>query len=135
MDILIVDDDPITRLALCAAVEDWGFTPVLANCGEEALTILDEDNPPHLLVIDWSMPDVAHLLELLAVPREHLEKTLEEDPAGRKLLSDARFQRLMDDPEARKAAQDGDISELMEHPDVRKLLADRSTRERLRSAP
>ncbi|WP_022957992.1 GGDEF domain-containing response regulator [Spongiibacter tropicus] len=56
MDILIVDDDPITRLALCAAVEDWGFTPVLANCGEEALTILGEDNPPHLLVIDWSMP-------------------------------------------------------------------------------
>ncbi|MBH23642.1 MAG: hypothetical protein CMH57_04065 [Myxococcales bacterium] len=99
---------------------------------DSVLLALVEHNP---IVIDWSMPDVAHLLELLAVPREHLEKTLEEDPAGRKLLSDARFQRLMDDPEARKAAQDGDISELMEHPDVRKLLADRSTRERLRSAP
>jgi len=56
VDILIVDDDPITRLALCAAVEDWGFTPVLANCGEEALTILGEDNPPHLLVIDCRCP-------------------------------------------------------------------------------
>ena len=59
MDILIVDDDPITRLALCAAVEDWGFTPVLANCGEEALKILSDDNPPHLLIIDWSMPGMS----------------------------------------------------------------------------
>lgn len=59
MDILIVDDDPITRLALCAAVEDWGFTPVVATCGEEALNILSNENPPHLLIIDWSMPGIS----------------------------------------------------------------------------
>ena len=59
MDILLVDDDPITRLALCAAVEDWGFTPVVAKSGEQALEILNEDSPPHLLIIDWSMPGMS----------------------------------------------------------------------------
>lgn len=58
MDILIVDDEPITRIALCAAVEDWGFTGVLAKDGSEALEILNGENPPHLLIIDWSMPGI-----------------------------------------------------------------------------
>ncbi len=59
MDILLVDDDPITRLALCAAVEDWGFTPLVAKSGEQALEIVNTDNPPHLLIIDWSMPGMS----------------------------------------------------------------------------
>lgn len=58
MDILIVDDEPITRIALCAAVEDWGFTGVLAKDGNEALDIINGENPPHLLIIDWSMPGI-----------------------------------------------------------------------------
>ncbi|WP_372864062.1 diguanylate cyclase [Spongiibacter sp.] len=59
MDILIVDDDPITCLALCAAVEDWGFVPVVAQNGEQALDIINADKPPHLLIIDWAMPGIS----------------------------------------------------------------------------
>ena len=59
MDILIVDDDPITRFALCAALEDWGFTPVVEDSGEAAINRLDTDNPPHLLILDWSMPGMS----------------------------------------------------------------------------
>ncbi|MDX1505048.1 MAG: diguanylate cyclase [Spongiibacter sp.] len=59
MDILIVDDDPITRLALCAAVEEWSFVPVVAGSAEDALRLLSGDTPPHLLIIDWSMPGMS----------------------------------------------------------------------------
>ncbi|MEO1270429.1 MAG: CvpA family protein [Myxococcota bacterium] len=99
---------------------------------DSVLLALVEHNP---IAIDWSMPDLAHLLDLLAVPREHLEKELAADPAGRRLLDDRTFQRLLSDPGAVKAAQEGDVSELIEHPDVRKLLADGALREQLRSAP
>lgn len=61
MDILLVDDDPTTRLALCAAAEDWGFTPLVASSGAEALATLNRENPPHLLIIDWSMPGMSGL--------------------------------------------------------------------------
>lgn len=56
MDVLLVDDDPITRLAVCAALEEWGFMPVVAEDGHQALKHLAEKHPPHLLIIDWSMP-------------------------------------------------------------------------------
>ncbi len=59
MDILIVDDDPITRLALCAAVEEWSFVPLVAGNAEDALRLLSGDTPPHLLIIDWSMPGMS----------------------------------------------------------------------------
>ncbi len=59
MDILIVDDDPITRLALCVAVEEWSFVPVVAGSAEDALRLLSGDTPPHLLIIDWSMPGMS----------------------------------------------------------------------------
>lgn len=59
MDVLIVDDDPITRLALCAALEEWGLNPVVAESGSRALEMLEQDNPPHLLILDWSMPGIS----------------------------------------------------------------------------
>ncbi|MDF1691854.1 MAG: diguanylate cyclase [Zhongshania sp.] len=59
MDVLIVDDDAVTRLALSAALEEWGFVPILAENGEKALKKLEVDTAPHLLIIDWSMPGMS----------------------------------------------------------------------------
>lgn len=59
MDVLIVDDDPITRLALSASVTEWGFVAIEAENGPQALQILEQETPPHLMVIDWSMPEMS----------------------------------------------------------------------------
>lgn len=52
MDVLIVDDDAITRFALSTAVEEWGFVPVLAENADQALKTLATETTPHLLIID-----------------------------------------------------------------------------------
>ncbi|CAA0091311.1 Response regulator PleD [Zhongshania aliphaticivorans] len=59
MDVLIVDDDAITRLALCTALEEWGFVPIVAENGDQALQKLEAETAPHLLIIDWSMPGMS----------------------------------------------------------------------------
>lgn len=59
MDVLIVDDDAITRFALCAALEEWGFVPIVAEDADQALQRLATDTTPHLLIIDWSMPGMS----------------------------------------------------------------------------
>lgn len=59
MDVLIVDDDAITRFALSAAVEEWGFVPVLAENADQALKTLATETTPHPLIIDWSMPGMS----------------------------------------------------------------------------
>lgn len=59
MDVLIVDDDAITRFALCTALEQWGFVPVVAENADQALQKLATETTPHLLIIDWSMPGMS----------------------------------------------------------------------------
>ncbi|MFT5889395.1 MAG: two-component system cell cycle response regulator [Zhongshania sp.] len=59
MEVLIVDDDAVTRLALSATLEEWGLVPVLAEDAEKALKKIAVENPPHLLIIDWSMPGMS----------------------------------------------------------------------------
>ncbi|CAA0100154.1 diguanylate cyclase [Zhongshania aliphaticivorans] len=59
MDVLIVDDDAITRFALSAALEEWGFVSVLAENADQALKTLATETTPHLLIIDWSMPGMS----------------------------------------------------------------------------
>jgi two-component system cell cycle response regulator len=59
MNVLIVDDDAITRLALCTALEEWGYIPIVAENAENALQRLATETAPHLLIIDWSMPGMS----------------------------------------------------------------------------
>ena len=54
--ILIADDDEPTRMLLNAAVTQWGYQPIEAKNGEEALKILQQPDPPSLLILDWLMP-------------------------------------------------------------------------------
>ncbi|WP_295806269.1 sigma-54 dependent transcriptional regulator [uncultured Nitratireductor sp.] len=57
--VLIVDDDPVQRRLLQAAVEKLGHTPLLAENGREALGVLDRvEEAPRTIVLDLIMPEM-----------------------------------------------------------------------------
>jgi len=58
LKLLIADDSTTQRIMLQAITSKWGFSPVLAENGEQALEILDKNNSPRLLLLDWEMPGI-----------------------------------------------------------------------------
>jgi CheY-like chemotaxis protein len=55
---LIADDNPVSRRLLVSSLEKWGFDPVPANDGREAWGILEGEDPPRMVILDWMMPEI-----------------------------------------------------------------------------
>jgi DNA-binding response OmpR family regulator len=58
MRILIADDDCVYRSVLQELLAEWHFEVVMAEDGKEALEVLDGENPPQLVLLDWDMPKI-----------------------------------------------------------------------------
>lgn len=58
MKVLIAEDSPTVRMVLEGQLKSWGYEPVLAVDGRQALEILCEDDSPRLAVLDWQMPEM-----------------------------------------------------------------------------
>jgi sigma-B regulation protein RsbU (phosphoserine phosphatase) len=56
MDILIAEDDPISRRTLEITLQRWGHRVVVANDGQAAYEALCRDDAPQLAILDWMMP-------------------------------------------------------------------------------
>jgi len=69
MRALVVDDSRTMRRIVAGILERQGFEVLQAEHGEEALTVLTEDDRFELLCIDWNMP-VMDGLELVAAVRK-----------------------------------------------------------------
>ena len=54
--VLVVDDDPDIRDALCELLEDEGYRAVSASNGQEALAYLNSNEPPCVILLDLMMP-------------------------------------------------------------------------------
>ncbi len=54
--VLVVDDDPDIRDALCELLEDEGYRAVSASNGQEALVYLKSREPPCVILLDLMMP-------------------------------------------------------------------------------
>ncbi len=54
--VLVVDDDPDIRDALCELLEDEGYRAVSAANGQEALTYLKSSDLPCVILLDLMMP-------------------------------------------------------------------------------
>lgn len=76
MKILIAEDDLTSRTILVAVVREWGYEPIAVEDGAQALEVLEADNPPQLLLIDWEMPR----LNGLALCQHLLEKEKDKPP-------------------------------------------------------
>lgn len=55
MDILIAEDDAVSRKKLKKALENWGHIVTTATNGEEAWTRYQQGKPP-MVITDWQMP-------------------------------------------------------------------------------
>jgi diguanylate cyclase (GGDEF)-like protein len=56
MKILIAEDDPTSQMILIAVVSEWGYEPVAVEDGMQALSVLQAEDPPRILLLDWEMP-------------------------------------------------------------------------------
>ena len=56
MDVLIADDDPVSRKLLQARLEKWGYGVIAVDDGEAALEVLLGDDAPRMAILDWMMP-------------------------------------------------------------------------------
>jgi sigma-B regulation protein RsbU (phosphoserine phosphatase) len=56
MDILIAEDDPISRRTLEITLQRWGHRVLVTNDGQSAYEALSREDAPQLAVIDWMMP-------------------------------------------------------------------------------
>lgn len=56
MEVLVADDDSITRNILSSTLTKEKFEPVMAEDGAVALEILKQNNSPKIAIIDWQMP-------------------------------------------------------------------------------
>ena len=56
IQILVVDDSPVSRKVLEHALSDEPYTLVFAESGEEALRLFQERRPA-LVITDWMLPD------------------------------------------------------------------------------
>ena len=58
MDVLIAEDDPVSRRLLQAALVKWGYNVVIADDGAKAWALLQQENHPQVAILDWMMPEI-----------------------------------------------------------------------------
>jgi len=58
MEVLIAEDDPISRELLETFLNKWGYDTLVTRDGGEAWEALQNEEPPSLVVSDWMMPNM-----------------------------------------------------------------------------
>lgn len=56
MKVLIADDETVSRRLLERALTRWEYEVVTATDGEQAWALLQQPDPPSIVVLDWLMP-------------------------------------------------------------------------------
>jgi DNA-binding response OmpR family regulator len=56
LQVLVADDEPVSRTVVGAMLRKAGYPVVYAPDGEQAWRQLDGDDPPALALLDWEMP-------------------------------------------------------------------------------
>jgi DNA-binding response OmpR family regulator len=74
MDVLIAEDELVSRRSLEAILRKWGYTVIVTEDGAAAWDVLRRDDTPQLAVLDWMMPgmdgpDICRLLKQSPRPR------------------------------------------------------------------
>jgi eukaryotic-like serine/threonine-protein kinase len=68
--VLIADDNSVWRELLQRHASNWGYQPVIAENGRQALDILRGEQAPRLAILDWQMPEMDGLEVCRRVKRD-----------------------------------------------------------------
>jgi diguanylate cyclase (GGDEF)-like protein len=58
MKALVVDDSPIYRKLVRDCLQDWEFDSVEVETGALAWKVLQQNDSPNLVILDWVLPDI-----------------------------------------------------------------------------
>lgn len=72
--ILVAEDDPLSRMWLQTVLESWQYEVVAVTNGDEAIHMMDGDDAPQLVLLDWLMPGMDGI---------DVCRRLKSDPQGR----------------------------------------------------
>ncbi len=56
--VLIAEDDTVTQLILKHWILRWGYEVVVVDNGIDAWSVLEQEQPPEVVIVDWSMPGI-----------------------------------------------------------------------------
>jgi sigma-B regulation protein RsbU (phosphoserine phosphatase) len=56
IDVLVAEDEPVSRRLLEKSLLQWGYHPIVCPDGLEALGLLRAPDAPRIAVLDWVMP-------------------------------------------------------------------------------
>lgn len=56
MEILIAEDDAVSRRVLELCLTRWGYEVIIATDGDEAFKVLSREQRPPVALLDWMMP-------------------------------------------------------------------------------
>lgn len=61
MKVLVAEDENFSRTILTSMIERWGYEPIVVENGEQALEVLQQEDAPNLILLDWYMPGMSGL--------------------------------------------------------------------------
>jgi len=56
--VLVAEDDTVTQLILKHWVQRWGYEVVVVDNGIDAWQVLEQEQPPEVVIVDWSIPGI-----------------------------------------------------------------------------
>jgi two-component system cell cycle response regulator len=56
--VLIAEDDSVTRLILKNWILRWGYEVIVVDNGIDAWKVLEQEQPPEVVILDWSIPGI-----------------------------------------------------------------------------
>src|SRR5437879_7999639 len=56
--VLVAEDDPVSRRVLELRLRQWGYEVIAVDNGFQALEVVQADDSPELLLLDWMMPGI-----------------------------------------------------------------------------
>jgi len=56
--VLVAEDDPMVRRILQTWLQQWNHGVIAVDNGAAAWKVLQQKQPPKLLILDWMMPEI-----------------------------------------------------------------------------